>query len=285
MKLKLECTVCLTGMPGCVYSHVAEVCLTNQRPFVTSIINMLVGIGMIGLCGLAKLFFWRTIAAILCVSSSVVCVLLFLVPESPMWLRTKGRVQEAVAAEQWYGTNPIAKPAAHDGADNGDNGSADRRGGDGRWTVFARRSTWLPSLILIGFFLCQQLSGVYILLLYTANVLQSFRIKWDGITVIAFLCIARLCGNVAFWAMHGVKRKTLTVVSSLGMAVALIAIIALMRTSDSVFSSLASLVAFVMYLFFSMLGLQSLPWIMGSEMFPRAITGNYVFFVQLNLDH
>lgn len=245
-------------------------------------------------CLLAVFFHWHTMAGMLLAASVVGCTGLFIVPESPAWLRTRGRAREAEAAEEWFGTAPPAPRVGASAADDlpvmnvkqnefvaAATATTDTditiaaAATDSGWSAYVHRTVWLPTLIMLGFFLCQEVSGYYVLISYSAYVLQDFRVRWDGITVTAVFCAARVAGSLVFSALHGVRRRTLTVVSGTGMAASLVVTMASRRVfaaGESV--NAVPVVAFVAYMFFAMLGLMPLPWVYSSEVFPTAVKGN-----------
>lgn len=269
--------------------YVGEICLPRQRPLFVSLVTLMVGVGMTLECLLAVFFHWHTMAGMLLAASVVGCTSLFLVPESPAWLRTRGRVREAEVAEEWFGMAPRTPRADASTADDLPISDVKRNESaatitvtagatitnDSGWSAYVHRTVWLPTLIMMGFFLCQEVSGYYVLISYSAYVLRDFRVLWDSITVTAVFCAARVGGSLAFSVLHGVGRRTLAVVSGTGMAVSLVVTMASRRAlaaGESV--NAVPVAAFVAYMFFAMLGLMPLPWIYSSEVFPTAVKGN-----------
>jgi len=144
------------------------------------------------------------------------------------------------------------------------------------WTLFASPTVWKPALITMLFFICQQGSGLYVLLFYSVDVLHDCRVQWDGVTVTAFLSLSRVIGSVVYAMLHNVRRKTLVVVSGGGMALSLAIIIVYMRMYKDVASPPYGAVlvfAFIAYVFFALLAMLPLPWTICGEVFPMAVKG------------
>ncbi|VVC29771.1 Sugar/inositol transporter,Major facilitator superfamily domain,Major facilitator, sugar transporter- [Cinara cedri] len=267
-----------------VYVYLAEVCPTQYRVLYLSVVTVFVGVGMIMECVLAMFFQWQTVSAILFVLCCFGFVSMFLVPESPAWLRAHGRIYEAEQAEIRLGIDPPpSSPSTVTAVATANNGDV-KEPDVPYWKLFTQSTVWKPTLITLAFFVCQQGSGFYVLLFYSIDVLHDCRVQWDGITVTIFLSVARVIGSMVFSMLHKVRRKTLTVVSSVGMALSLIVIIIYMKTYKEVDEppyGMTLIVAFVAYVFFSLLSILPLPWTLCGEVFPMAVKGTMCGIVQV----
>lgn len=264
-----------------MYLYLTEVCPTDYRPLFFSICTLFVGLGMVFECIFAMYCHWQTTCASLFVLSTINWVSLFILPDSPPWLWTNGRVEQAEKAEKWLGikrspsitTIVTAENNAHNLNQLDDANSLKKLS---YWTQFVQPTVWKPMLVTLTFFICQQCCGFYVLLFYSVDVLRDCRVQWDGIMVTMFLSISRIIGSVLFSALHHIRRKTMAAISSGGMAISLIAIVAYIKIYKEVADPpypLFLIVAFVVYVFFAMLGMLPLPWSICSELFPIAIKG------------
>ncbi|CAI6353774.1 unnamed protein product [Macrosiphum euphorbiae] len=285
------------GSGSCVYLYLAEVSPTKYRPLYFSVVTIFVGIGMMTESVLSMLFEWQTVSLILFVFSTVNCASMFLVPETPMWLRTRGRCQEAEAAEAWLGVEPAAVtvPAAAPVTALAVNGDDHLCGADGQaatgkptpvayWKLFIGPSVWKPAMLTTLFFICQQGSGFYVLLFYSVDLLRDSGVQFDGITVTAFLSLSRVIGSLVYSMLHHVRRKTLVVVSGGGMAISLSIIIVYMHMYKDVATptyGAVLIVAFILYVFFALLAMLPLPWTICGEVFPMAVKGVMSGIVQV----
>lgn len=261
--------------------YLAEICPAKNRPLAFSVATVLVGLGMMCGCGFAMLFRLRTICLLLFVMSAAGCASLFLVPESPMWLRSNGRMLEAEAAEKWLGAARTAADGTDRDAPAAPDPSSPQPAAASRWALFLHPTVLKPTAITIAFFVFQQCCGFYVLLFYSVDVLRDCRVQWDGLTVTMFLSMSRVLGSLVFSALHGVRRKTLTVVSCVGMAVSLSAIVVYMWTYKNVVDppyDALPIVSFVGYMFFAMMAMLPLPWTLCGEVFPMAVKGIFRIF-------
>ncbi|KAE9543996.1 hypothetical protein AGLY_001685 [Aphis glycines] len=275
------------GSGSCVYLYVGEVAPTKYRPLYLSLVTIFVGLGMMSVSVISMFFEWHTVSLILFVFSTVNCSAMFLVPESYVWLRANGRTREAAAAEAWLGIEPaaaIAVPVPAPVTALAVNGDEHMGGADGAgkpesvayWRKFTGPTVWKPTLITTLFFICQQGSGFYLLLFYSVDVLNSCRVQWDGITVTAFLSLARLFGSVVYSMLHHVHRKTLVMVSGGGMGLSLTTIIVYMHLYDDTVDppyGEVLIVAFIVYVFFALLAMLPMPWTICGEVFPMSVKG------------
>lgn len=281
------------GSGTCVYLYLGEVCPTKYRPLYFSVVTIFVGMGMMTECLISIFFHWKTVSLILFVISTVNCGLLFLVPETPMWLRTRGRSREADAAEVWLGIEPATVATVSASAATAPvtalsvNGDEHMCCTDGHttagkptavtyWTLFSGPTVWKPALMTVLFFICQQGSGFYVLLFYSVDVLRDCGVQWDGITVTAFLSLSRVVGSLVYSMLHHVRRKTLVVVSGGGMSLSLAVVIGYMHMYRDVVSppyGMVLIIAFIAYVFFALLAMLPLPWTICGEVFPMAIKG------------
>uniref|UniRef100_A0A2S2NTN1 Facilitated trehalose transporter Tret1 n=1 Tax=Schizaphis graminum TaxID=13262 RepID=A0A2S2NTN1_SCHGA len=281
-----------------MFLYISEISPANLRPLYITLVTMTVGLGMMVECILAMFFSWQTISGIMFVVSVANFLTLFMVPEPPMWLRSKGRNAEADEVDEWldlaYVTAAAVPSAAAvverhtavatavDADVPATTANVDRKTVTAAappppyWSLFLRRNVWMPTAITLTFFVCQQGSGVYVLLFYSMDVLRDCRVPWDSNTVSLFLSVARLMGGVGFAAMHRVPRRRLVVISGGCMAVSLLVVVAYMRAFAGVQDppfAMTLIVAFIMFMFFALLAILPMPWILCGEVFPMEVKG------------
>lgn len=271
----------IAGSCTCVlYVYLAEICPAPQRPFFNSMMSVFIGVGNITENVMAMYFSWNTICLVLGTASATICASLFFVPESPLWLRTHGRIAEAEAAERWFGVDVVrdvagepdavvlSEPAAAELTEPGDR---DRR----RWT---RPAVWKPTLIALAFFMCETCSGVMVLMFYSASVLHDCRVTWDSGAVTVFLFSTRAVSCVVYASLHWVRRKALATASCSGMAASLLVIIAYVTVFAGVERpplGFVPVAAFATYVFSAQIGVLPMPWSLCGEIFPMDVKGAY----------
>lgn len=262
--------------------YIAEISPVNARPIFFSTVTLFVGCGILSEWILAMFFSWNTIAAILCGCSVAGFVMVLLVPESPMWLRAQGRDAEADKVDKWFGLEH-AGPAAKDEG-GGQPKTVTTTTAAAYWSQFTHRTVWKPTLITSAFLFLQQWSGVYVLLFYSVDVFRDCRVQADGVTVSAFLALARVVGGVVFAFLYRLKRRTLMVISGACTSACLAVIVIYVKTFEGVDSppyGLILVLAFILFMFFNLLGILPLPWILCGEVFPMAVKGMLLFTLVL----
>lgn len=279
----------MTGVSTCMFLYISEITPADLRPLYATLVTLTVGLGMMVECILAMHFRWQTISGVMLALSVVNFFTLFSVPEPPMWLRAKGRNAEADEVDEWLGLGglrtgavtvvaPAVQPPA--AADDDDNHYVKTTPADESpppyWSLFLRRSVWKPTAVTLMFFVCQQGSGVYVLLFYSMDVVRDCRVPWDNNIISLFLSIARLMGGLGFAAMHRVERRKLVMISGGCMAVSLLVVVTYMRAFEGVPDppmSMTLMFAFIMFMFFALLAIVPMPWILCGEVFPMAVKG------------
>ncbi|XP_025191046.1 facilitated trehalose transporter Tret1-like isoform X2 [Melanaphis sacchari] len=275
------------GVSTCMFLYISEITPANLRSLYITLVTMTVGVGMMAESIMAMFFHWQTISGVMFVLSVANFLTLFMVPEPPMWLRSKGRLTEADKVDRWLDLGHVsprvtATAAATVDADvppaaTVDNGKKTAAAPSSPyWSLFLRRNVWMPTAITLMFFICQQGSGVYVLLFYSMDVLRDCKVPWDANTVSLFLSIARLMGGVGFATMHRVARRKLVVVSGGCMAVSLLIVVAYMSAFTGVQNPpfpMTLIIAFIMFMFFALLAILPMPWILCGEVFPMEVKG------------
>ncbi|KAL4105321.1 hypothetical protein QTP88_020569 [Uroleucon formosanum] len=277
------------GVSTCTFLYISELSPTNLRSLYITLVPLAVGLGMIAENILAMYCRWQTISGIIFAVSVINCLTLFMVPEPPMWLRARGRVTEADEVDRWLNLGHMPK-ASYASADVVEQSAVATEMDDSMhatpatptalsssyWSLFLQRNVWLPTIVTLTFFVCQQFSGVYVLLFYSTDVLRGCKMQWDSNTVSLFLSLARVIGVLGFAAMHRFGRRTLVMISGGCMAISLLTVVVYMRVfagvQDPPFEMLI-IISFVMYMFFALLGILPMPWILCGEVFPMAVKG------------
>lgn len=220
---------------------------------------------------------WKTIPFVMCVMCIVNFLTLFTVPEPSVWLRAKGKTVEADKVDEWFDLGHISD--ANAAGSSADLQTTSDTKGKPYWKSFIHPTVWKPTLILVMFYICQQGTGLYVLLLYTTDVLRDFKISWNSNTVSMFLSVARLLGSISFGILHWCKKRTLVSVSGGFMAASLIVVVAhskIYKNVDDPPYTVVSLLAFIVYMFFALLGVLTMPWVLSGELYPIATKGNLI---------
>lgn len=274
-----------------MFLYISETTPADLRPLYITLVPLSVGLGMIVESILAMYFRSQTISSIIFVVNVVNFFTLFMVPEPSMWLRAKGRSTEADKVDRWldlrnisHASAPVVERAAVSMAVNTNAHASpvtlkhsSALSSSPYWSLFLRRNVWLPMMVTLMFFVCQQGSGVYVLLLYSTDVVRDCKMPWDSNTVSLLLAIARLIGVLIFASMHRIARRTLVMISGGCMGVSLLIVVAYMKVFAGVQDppfQITLIIAFLFYMLFALLGILPMPWVLCGEVFPMEVKGN-----------
>lgn len=260
--------------------YITEVCPTNLRPLYSSMIPMSTSLGMMLECVLALFFHWQTISAVLFGTSIINFLTLFLIPESPKWLRSKGYNEEADNVDKWYDLKHVDTAVISEPSENVINATSDCHMDVSKsyLSLYKQPIVWKPMIVTTIVIIMQQLSGFYVLLFYSEDVLRDYRISGN---VSMLMSLARILGSLSFIMLHRIKNRTLMIISGGLMAVSLIVIVAYAKIFGNVENppyQFIPITLFFIYIYFAVLGILPIPWILCGEVFPLAVKGNYDLF-------
>ncbi|XP_050527759.1 facilitated trehalose transporter Tret1-like [Daktulosphaira vitifoliae] len=260
-----------TGM--IVFLYAAETCPVFLRPLFLSIITIFSSLSMLSVSVLAIFYHWQTLAMTYCVLSIFGAVSLFIVPDPPIWLKAKGWDIKAQKAKEWFGMSNEMTVTEE---------TPIKATKDSKFAVYTSPSVWKPTLHCIMLFICQQFSGIYVLIYYSVDVIRDCGVPYDSMTVSALMFGARILGNIVYSLLSGVGRKTLLVTSGLGMTLSFSTVIVTMyafgNELNPTYGSIRA-AAFLSCAFCALLGVLPLPWSIPGEIFPIEVKGAMNGFV------
>lgn len=277
----------LGSSPAIVY--VTEVARPELRGSMISFGPTLASFGMVLLYLKGAYMHWRLVAWLSIIYAVVPIVLVQLfVPESPVWLVSKGRIEDARKSLEWLyksdekqGTVSVAE--AHFTMIMKENEiklSEQRRSKRGnivnKLRGFLKPTGWKPMLILFLFFSFQQFSGIYITLFYAVTWFQDVGAGVDAYLSSILVGATRFfCSMVNTWLLRRYKRRPLCIISSLGMAACMsISGYFTLRIHQGDRSGYwVPVLCLLLYVCTSMVGMLTIPWTMTAELFPTEIRG------------
>lgn len=143
------------------------------------------------------------------------------------------------------------------------------------WKEFLKPELYKPFIIMLSFFAIQQFSGIFVVFVYAAQFSVEAGVVMDEFLATVIIGVVRCVGVlIAAFANDKFGKKSLTIVSSVGMFVSLIglAVTAGFPVNDTSFSWLPSVFLFC-YIFTGTLGILTLPFAMVAEMYPQKSRG------------
>ncbi|CAH2055969.1 unnamed protein product, partial [Iphiclides podalirius] len=253
------------GMSTVSYIYVAEITTPEKRGVLSALGPGLVSTGIFVVYALGAFVHWRKVAAICAGFSLLTPFLMHFVPESPLWLASKGQMKEAYNALFWLRQNNSA--AQQELVDF----TKDRRGESmsfaQKLALFKRRRVLKPFALLMLFFAFQEMSGIYVILYYAVDFFKSVGTSVNEFTASIIVGGVRvLMGGVGAALISRFRRRTLATASGLLLGGAMLG-------AALSHDALLRLVFVLLHVCFSMVGFLQLPWIMCGELFPQDVRG------------
>ncbi|KAL5279991.1 hypothetical protein ACFFRR_004164 [Megaselia abdita] len=292
----------LTGL-GCAIGtspaivYITEVARPDLRGSLMSTAPTIASFGMIIAYAEGAFLHWRLVSWLNIGYTIIPCILVqFFVPESPVWLVSKGRIEDArkslsylykaypqpehttqtlaemhLCALQREREQKLAKDIKTSKSD-----SSEKNKFRQTLEAFMQPTGYKPLIVLFWLFLIQQYSGIYITLFFAVTFFQEVGSSIDAFTVSIFVGVTRFLMSLTnAWLLKRFKRRPLLMTSSIGMAACMFISGAFTYWLKNGQTTLdwVPVVFFMLYVCASMMGLLSIPWTMTAEMFPTEIRG------------
>lgn len=275
------------------YVYVAEISQAEQRGMLSASGPVHVSLGVLAVYILGFIAPWQRVAALCTLCALLSFIAMCAVPESPAWLSSHGRAAEALSALVWLRRNPATAEAElselmETVAKEKNNNclispmSSKRRNMLAVKNVlkpFLLPTAWKPFIILLLFFAFQEGSGIYIILYYAVNLFQEVGTGLNEyVASIVVGGVRLLMSVVGAILMNSFGRKTLAVVSGIGMAISMVVgggyeyFYSHLQPTDRPLAWVP-LICVLGHVCVSMMGFLQLPWMMNGELFPLAIRG------------
>ncbi|XP_045466185.1 facilitated trehalose transporter Tret1-2 homolog isoform X1 [Harmonia axyridis] len=273
--------------PAIVY--MTEIARSDIRGSLISFAPAYTSLGMVLAYIKGWAFGWR-MTAWMCVAYSIApFILISFIPESPVWLISKGKNEKAKKSLQWL-TLSDPDPTEEGGKTLAESqfeqlkeannrkiaANQNKKGITGVLRAFLKPTGYKPLLILMGMFIFQQFSGIYITLFYSVEFFQEVGTNINPYLSSILIGIVRAVMSVVnTYMLKAFHRRPLIVWSSLGMGVCMLVSGLFTHWIKTGVTSLnwIPVIAVMLYVVASMIGLLSIPWTMTAELFPIEIRG------------
>jgi sugar porter (SP) family MFS transporter len=251
--------------------YIAEIAPADRRGKLTGLFQFNIVLGIL-LAFLSNAFVqmlvsgsdpWRLKLGIAALPALLFLLMMYTIPQSPRWLAQRGRHDEARQSLTRVGVaEPDAMLAEFERAAQ----SAQRSSAQALFTrVYAK-----PIVLAILIAAFNQLSGINAILYYLKDIFAAagfsdLRNEWQQVAVGAANLIATI---VALQVIDRVGRRKLLLIGSVGTALALAGVAAIMGTGQGREYLLVMLVMFIAFFAFSQ---GAVIWVYLSEIFPTAV--------------
>lgn len=146
-----------------------------------------------------------------------------IIPETPVWLASRGRTTEAKEALLWLRGPGVNVDKEYQQLCEANVKRQETR--ENLLRALHMPNVWKPFLILFLFFSFQQLSGIYVILFYAVNVLRDIGMNVNEYATSVGMAIVRLLAAILGAGLaNNFGRKTLAAASGFGMTISAIGI-------------------------------------------------------------
>lgn len=279
----------LVSTPAVVY--VGEVLHKTWRAVVVTWPSLGVSLGIVIVYTLGAIFQenWRLVAGVCSIFPAVsIAAVWVILPESPVWLLSRGRVREAEASMRYIRNVPTEEPlpeSLQKELDDMMHSSArlDKSNSFKDILGFLKKpEAYKPLLIFNAFFFFQQFSGIFVVLMYAVTIVREIGVHVDGYLVTVLIGISRLVMSaVISYASKRCGRRLLCSISGVGMTLStgmLAGFLSLMHDGHisheaAVAYGWIPISALLLSVVTGNLGFLTLPFAMLGEVFPAKIRG------------
>lgn len=222
---------------------------------------------------------WRLVSAICCAISVVAILLVIPIPETPSWLASKGRTKAAEKSLRTFKGLPrkgsFINPELQGEIDilihQAEMRNYVKKGS--LWSNLRKPEVYRPIGIMIGFFGFQQLSGIFVVVVYAAKFCTSAHVTMDPFLCVVYIGIVRVAaGLLVGLLLDRFGRRRPTMYSGVAMAVCMFGLAAWVAYPKEEWGWIPVLLILT-YVFTSTLGLLTIPFAMNAEIYPQKYRG------------
>ncbi|KAG7489882.1 solute carrier family 2, facilitated glucose transporter member 8 [Solea senegalensis] len=281
----------LTGLASGITSlvvplYISEMAHERVRGTLGSCVQLMVVLGIMGVY-LAGLFLdWRWLAICSSIPPTLLMVCMCFMPETPRFLLSQGKRQEAVEALRFL-RGPDA-PVEWECARIED--ACDERGSNFQVSDLKDPGVYKPLMIGIMLMVFQQMTGINAIMFYAENIFEQAHFKESDLASVIVGLIQVIFTAIAALIMDKAGRKILLIISGVAMVISTTAfgvyfylmssgasldLLLMDAAGEKPHTDLAWLALASMAIFIAgfALGWGPIPWLVMSEIFPVKVRG------------
>uniref|UniRef100_A0A1B6MDF6 Major facilitator superfamily (MFS) profile domain-containing protein n=1 Tax=Graphocephala atropunctata TaxID=36148 RepID=A0A1B6MDF6_9HEMI len=269
--------------PAIVY--ITEVARADLRGTLLCLGPSLASLGLVMVYTMGAFLHWRMTSWISIACCILPLLLMYLLsPESPVWLVSRGKTEEALKSLTYFHRRDkkaglaeqkleeLKKEHNRKQSQGNQKGSSFRR----NLRAFLRPTGYKPILLLTTIFIFQQFSGIYITIFYAVTLLKSVGTSMDpNLSAIVFGIVRLITGLLTLILLNKFGRRPLFIVSSTGMAIFIFISGYYTKeiTEGHMEKNIIPELCVLLYVSVASFGFMSIPWTMTAELFPIEIRG------------
>lgn len=264
----------LLGPLGPVY--IAETSEPRLRGFFLAGVSLAIALGIFVAHLIGTFMTWQWSATISCLFPIISVVLLTIVPESPSWLISKGKIEEGVKAFYWLRGYGIDAKIELKGIIDSKKSLDSEPASTWKEKLKKLKSPELikPLLIMIIFFMTCQFSGVNAVAFYSIEIVEKAVGKDIDhyLTMLLIDALRVVMSVVACIVCKQYGRRPLCMISGIWTALSMVGLSMFLywKPENMVWLPLTCLMVYISAI---SIGLVPLPWIMCGEVFPLKVRG------------
>lgn len=247
--------------------YISEISTPKYRGFFLAGISLGIATGLLVAHLLGTFLDWRTVALIICAGPIIVFFIMIPVPESHVWLLSKGKFREARLALEWY--------SDRDAIIIIDEYEQQTKRTHKKWSckIFTQKDFIKPVMIMNLFFVTAQFSGNNVVVFYSVGVMQKTVPTLNEYASMLIIDGIRFVMSViACILTRRYKTRVLTFVSAAGTIASLFLLATFVYLSDlyptNTWFTTVPLAFFISYIVFMSIGIVPLPWSLSGELLP-----------------
>lgn len=265
----------LTGLgcglvSGTAPTYVVEIAPPKIRGLLGTCFQVMVVIGILGVAVFGLFLNWRALAGVSLIASVGMSLIMLFMPETPQWLLSKDRKEEAEASLAKLRTssvneefNTMQQAAANAAA-----------GGGSQYSIALIKSPdfYKPLVLALGLMFFQQFSGINAVLFYQGDIFKRAAPGSDALQSTIWVCLAQVIATVVGSVLvDKTGRRALLLASGVGHTLALVVFGTYSYMSDSDSSiqekyAWISLISLIFFISSFSVGYGPIPWMMIPEL-------------------
>ncbi|XP_040566598.1 facilitated trehalose transporter Tret1 isoform X2 [Lepeophtheirus salmonis] len=260
--------------------YLVEIADSNNRGQFGALGAVFVSVGITKVYILGALLNWRTVCLICGVQPVLyILVLLFYLPETPLYLASKDKFQKTEKVLKWLRGPKYDICTELEGLKSAEKNDNERY--LDKLRKFSKPSAYNPMIVLTVLFALQQWTGSYAVIFYSVNIFKDVGISGNGLEYIPSILVGfiRIIGTIiGTILLKKLGRRTLLIISS-GIAGVILCLLALtlyfmsIKNVEDKWMLLLPALEVIMYILAYGIGLGIVPWILIGELCTTELKG------------
>ncbi|XP_065205794.1 facilitated trehalose transporter Tret1-like [Planococcus citri] len=263
------------GVSFCVSTYISEISVPKNRGALLGLTEVAYNVGVTVCSFLLYNIVWHEAAIVFAVLSIIFMFSTLLLPESPVWLYSRGKREKSVKILSSLRCSKVEN-ITDEIKDMEKNCEEERKTSCGETLKNITRA-WKPFLITIVLFAFLQHTGYSIMVAYTIMIFDRLELPLESTKITIMYSAVGFIGSVATpFFMHRMGRKTVLGLSSFCMGACVIVVGVyeeiFYHQNEKLFAYIVP-IAFYVYTLACNIGVLPISFMIGGELFPNEVRG------------